>query len=79
MHFSRGECLLQYWLDKRKLSQVEFGRRSGWSQRMISHWCNDERKMSVEAMYTAATILEIRMDQLYRWRLEANDSRPRLK
>lgn len=75
MHFSRGECLLQYWLDKKDITQAEFARRTGWSARIISHWCNRERLMSVDAMYTAATILGIKMDQLYRWKLEASDSR----
>ncbi|WP_424766281.1 helix-turn-helix domain-containing protein [Paenibacillus sp. sgz302251] len=75
MHFSRGECLLQYWLDKKGLTQAEFSRRTGWSTRIISYWCNAERPMSVEAMYTAAIILDIKMDQLYQWKLEASESR----
>lgn len=75
MHFSRGECLLQYWLDKKGITQAEFSRRSGWSTRIISYWCTRDRLMSVDAMYTAATILDIKMDQLYRWKLEARESR----
>ncbi|WP_084134512.1 helix-turn-helix domain-containing protein [Paenibacillus harenae] len=75
MHFSRGECLLRYWLKKRGITQAELSRRTGWSTRMISYWCNDERPMSAEAMYTAATILDIRMEQLYHWKLEASESR----
>ncbi|MGG4035873.1 helix-turn-helix transcriptional regulator [Paenibacillus cisolokensis] len=69
MAYSRGRCLLQYWLDYRGISQAEFARRSGYSKRIVSHWCNDERKMSVEAMYTAAVILGIKMEQLYMWQI----------
>lgn len=72
MAYSRGRCLLQYWLDHNGISQAEFSRRSGWSQRMISHWCNNERLMSVEAMYTAAVLLGIRMDELYQWQISAD-------
>ncbi|OBZ13321.1 helix-turn-helix transcriptional regulator [Bacillus sp. FJAT-26390] len=84
MHFSRGRCLLSYWLHKRGLTQTELSRRTGWSEatpdagwtrRVISFWCNDERLMSVEAMYTVATILDIKMEELYRWKLEASESR----
>lgn len=39
----------------------------GWSQRMVSHWCNGDRYMSAEAMYTASVVLKIRMDTLYEW------------
>ncbi|WP_074048666.1 helix-turn-helix transcriptional regulator [Paenibacillus ihumii] len=71
MAYSRGRCLLQYWLDHRGMSQAEFARRIGWSKRMVSYWCSDERLMSVEAMYTASVILEISMESLYQWRISA--------
>ncbi|MGG3504734.1 helix-turn-helix transcriptional regulator [Paenibacillus lautus] len=69
MAYSRGSCLLQYWLDNRNITQAEFARRTGWKPRMISHWCTNERLMSVEAMYTAAVILNVRMEDLYQWRI----------
>ncbi|MNW46575.1 helix-turn-helix protein [compost metagenome] len=72
MAYSRGRCLLQYWLDHKGMSQAEFARRSGWSTRMVSHWCSNERLMSVEGMYTAAVILGIRMDELYQWQISAD-------
>lgn len=84
MHFSRGECLLSYWLKNRGISQSELARRTGWSMkkpdqgwspRVVSYWCSGEMLMSVEAMYTVATILDIEMEDLYHWKLEANDSR----
>lgn len=84
MHFTRWECMLSYWLKQRNMTQTELARRTGWSPetpengwkpRVISYWCSTELLMSVEAMYTVATILEIRMEDLYRWRLQANDNR----
>ncbi|MGG4035034.1 helix-turn-helix transcriptional regulator [Paenibacillus cisolokensis] len=74
-HFSRGECLLQYWLNNRGISQAELSRRTGYSTRIVSYWCNNERLMNADAMYTVSVILNIRMDQLYTWRLNANSSR----
>ncbi len=62
--------MLRSILKVRKMTQTEFARRSGWSQRMISFYCRDERKMSVEAMYVASLILEVGMDELYEWELE---------
>ncbi|QCT03786.1 hypothetical protein E6C60_3075 [Paenibacillus algicola] len=61
-----------YWLNKRNITQAEFARRTGWSTRMVSYWCKGERLMSVEAMYAAAMILEIHMEDLYQWRLSAD-------
>lgn len=72
MRFSRGSCLLQYWLDKRDMTQVELSNKSGWSERMISHWCTRKRLMTPEAMYTVAHHLEIDSNELYQWILEAN-------
>ena len=67
MAYSRGRCLLQDWLDRRELTQTEFAIRSGWSKRMVSHFCNRTRMMSVEAMYTASLILGCTMEELYEW------------
>ena len=55
------------WLDTKGFTQTEFAERCGWSQRMVSHWCNGDRYMSVEAMYTASVELKIRMEALYEW------------
>ncbi|MEC0211837.1 helix-turn-helix domain-containing protein [Paenibacillus ehimensis] len=62
--------MLQYWLNHKGLSQADLSRHTGYSTRIISHWCTDDRKMSVEAMYTVATFLGIHMEQLYQWKLE---------
>ncbi|MFC3768336.1 helix-turn-helix domain-containing protein [Paenibacillus sp. GCM10012303] len=72
MHFSRGKCLLQYWLDKKGMTQAELSRKTGWSSRMISYWCSRKRLMTPEAMYTVARLLEINTDDLYQWILEVD-------
>ena len=69
MAYSRGSCRLQFWLDKNGITQTEFARRSGWSERIVSYWCRSERYMSVEAMYTASQILGCKMEELYEWRV----------
>ncbi|MDQ1233367.1 transcriptional regulator with XRE-family HTH domain [Paenibacillus sp. SORGH_AS306] len=69
-NISRGRCLLRKLLKSRNMTQTEFALRSGWSQRMVSYYCRDERKMSVEAMYVASLILEVNMADLYEWILE---------
>jgi len=71
VQFSRGRCQLQYWLDKKGMTQVELSDKTGWSKRMISHWCTGKRLMTPEAMYTVAHHLEIKSDDLYQWVLKA--------
>lgn len=67
MKVTRGRCLLQYWLDHREMTQAEFALRTGWSKRMVSFFATSQRSMPVEAMYLAAMILSIQMEQLYEW------------
>ncbi|CAJ1315880.1 helix-turn-helix domain-containing protein [Paenibacillus nuruki] len=64
---SRGRCLLQHWLDRRDMSQAEFSRRTGIPRRMISFYCTNTKKMSLEAMYMASQILSVHMEDLYEW------------
>lgn len=70
MEVIRGRCLLQYWLDHRQMTQAEFALRTGWSKRMVSFIATGRSPMKAEAMYLAATILDIRMDQLYEWEIK---------
>lgn len=65
--FIRGRCLLQSHLEEINMSQAELSRRSGYSQRMISHFVNNERKMSADAMYTISLIIGCEMSNLYEW------------
>lgn len=66
----RGRCLLQYWLDHRQMTQAEFARRTGWSKRMVSFIATGRSPMNPEAMYLAAHILGIQMEQLYEWEIK---------
>lgn len=68
----RGRCLLQRYLGMTGLSQTELANRTGYSQRMISHFANDTRRMSIEAMYVITLELRryipsLRMEDLYEW------------
>lgn len=67
---SRGRCLLQNWLDLRGMTQAEFARRSGWSERMVSYYCNSQKRMSPEALYSASIILDVPMERFYEWHLK---------
>ncbi|KOR88791.1 hypothetical protein AM231_06205 [Paenibacillus solani] len=64
---SRGRCLLPYLLAARGLNQTDYAIKSGRSQRMISHFCTNERIMLPEDMYTASKILKCKMEDLYEW------------
>ncbi|KAA8782485.1 helix-turn-helix transcriptional regulator [Paenibacillus amylolyticus] len=66
---TRGRCLLQFWLDHRQMTQAEFSRRSGWSKRMVSFIATGRSMMNPEAMYLAAQILGIQMEELYEWKV----------
>ncbi|WP_347326776.1 helix-turn-helix domain-containing protein [Paenibacillus wenxiniae] len=68
---SHGRCLLQHWLDKRDLSQTDFARKTGIDVRMVSHYCNNKRTMTIDALYAASVILEVRMDQIYEFKFGA--------
>lgn len=67
MAYSRGRCLLQFWIDQAKITQAEYSRRSGRSKRVISHFCRNELVMKPEDIYTASKILGCRMEDLYVW------------
>ncbi|NOV01316.1 helix-turn-helix domain-containing protein [Paenibacillus planticolens] len=67
MPFSRGRCLLANLLKAEGWSQAEYARKSGRSKRVISHFCNDERVMLPEDLYTASMLFKCRMEDLYEW------------
>lgn len=70
---SRGRCLLQYWLDKRGLTQAEYARRVGRHKRVISHFCNDELIMKPEDEYAGSLVLNCEMKDLHEWNVEYID------
>lgn len=70
MNISIGRCLLQFWLDQRGMSQAEFARRSGISERMVSHYCSGKKKMTVRSLIIASLVLDVPMDRFYEYTLE---------
>lgn len=68
MRFSREECLLQEWLDKKGMTQIELSKKIGWTPKMVSLWCTNKKPMSPEAMYSVAYVLDIRMEYLHTWK-----------
>lgn len=65
MKISRGRCRLLEHITAAGLTQTEYAIRSGRSQRMISHFCNDTRVMLPEDMYTAVMIFGCEWEDLY--------------
>jgi len=61
----RVKCLLGDWIEKKGLTQAEYGRMTNRSPRMISYLCNNERPMHPEDIYYAETILGISFKDLY--------------
>lgn len=64
---ARGRCLLQPLLEKANMSQSELARRTGISQRMISYYASDKKRMSVDSMRAISIVLNCRMEDLYEW------------
>lgn len=72
MAISRGRCLLTPLLKQAGWTQAELSRRTGYSSRMISHFClydgeGKGKPMSPEAMYVVSKALGVRMEALYEW------------
>jgi transcriptional regulator with XRE-family HTH domain len=67
MLFSRGRCLLPDLLQKKGWSQSEYARRSGRSQRMISHFCRNERVMQPEDIHMACILFGCDESELHEW------------
>lgn len=70
MNVSIRRCLLQHWLDFRGMSQAEFARRSGISPRMVSHYCRENQKMTIEVLIISSLILDIPMEKFHEYELE---------
>jgi transcriptional regulator with XRE-family HTH domain len=65
MAFSRGECQIKPLLVKIGMSQAELARKAGYSPRMISFFANDDKPMSVEAMWKVSNVIGCYMEDLY--------------
>jgi transcriptional regulator with XRE-family HTH domain len=65
MNISRGRCLLGQLIKEKGWTQTEYANRSGRTQRMISHFCADERVMQPEDIYIAEILLECDFHDLF--------------
>lgn len=65
MRLSRGRCRLKTLLKEKGWTQAELARRTGYHPRMISHYINNEKPMSVDVMLNIAYALECHMENLY--------------
>ncbi|OME84743.1 hypothetical protein BK122_06355 [Paenibacillus pabuli] len=70
MEISRGRCRLLELINAKGLTQTEYANRSGRSQRMISHFCNNTRVMLPEDMYTAVLLLGCKWEDLYEYKVK---------
>ncbi|OAS21167.1 helix-turn-helix domain-containing protein [Paenibacillus oryzisoli] len=73
MSLSRGRCRLETLLRRKRWSQAELAVRTGYAPRMISHYVNDTRAMSVDVMKNIANALGCLMEDLYDW-VEVDDT-----
>lgn len=58
---------MQSLLDQTGMSQSELARRTGISQRMISYYASNKKRMSVDALRAISVALGCRMEDLYEW------------
>ncbi|SEO10359.1 hypothetical protein SAMN05518670_3630 [Paenibacillus sp. OK076] len=70
MEISRGRFRLLELITAKGWTQTEYANRSGRSQRMISHFCNDTRVMLPEDMYTAVLLLGCKWEDLYEYKVK---------
>ncbi|MGF6356180.1 transcriptional regulator with XRE-family HTH domain [Paenibacillus sp. 4624] len=73
MKVSRGRCLLQERINELGINQAEYGRRTGRSKRMISHFCAGTRVMQPEDLYAAQEVFGLILTDLYELKLIKNE------
>lgn len=66
-HPRRGVCLLGHLLQVKGITQTQLAERTGVSQRMISYYANNEKRMNVDAAKAIAAALNCRIEDLYKW------------
>ncbi|MFX3633750.1 MAG: helix-turn-helix domain-containing protein [Candidatus Pristimantibacillus sp.] len=64
---SRGVCQLKTLLKSKGMTQTVLEEKTGISQRMISHYANDGKRMNIDAARAISTALGCRMEDLYKW------------
>ncbi|MBD7967794.1 helix-turn-helix transcriptional regulator [Paenibacillus gallinarum] len=70
MKISRGRCNLNKLIQAKGLTQAEYARRVGRSKQMISYFCNGQRVMQPEDIYSAQLLLDCTIEELYEFKLD---------
>lgn len=63
----RGVCQLDILLLKSGMTQTQLSLRTGISQRMISYYANNKKRMNVDAAKAISTALNCSIEDLYKW------------
>jgi transcriptional regulator with XRE-family HTH domain len=64
-----GQCLLQYLLDKRQMTQADLSRKTGISTQQISDYINNRRVMSLKNARIISRAIGCIIDDLYDWKI----------
>lgn len=72
--YTRERCLLPDLLLKAGLEQAELARLTEIHPRLISHYCNNTKRMNVDHEYTIWITLrnylpQLQMNELHKWKL----------
>lgn len=62
-----GRCQITKLLKDVKLTQAELADRAGMSESTISHYATKRRIMSIRNAKIIATVLRVKIDDLYSW------------
>lgn len=65
MTYKLGKCLLQFHLQRNRMSQQELAERINKSKQIISRYVNNQTVMSYETALNIAKILNCEMEDLY--------------
>lgn len=67
MYLRVGRCQITKLLKDVKLTQAELADRAGMSESNISHYVTNRRIMSIRNAKIIATVLKVKIDDLYSW------------
>jgi transcriptional regulator with XRE-family HTH domain len=67
MYLRIGRCQITNILKEVKLTQAELADRAGMSESTISHYATKRRVMSIQNAKIIATVLRVKIDDLYSW------------
>lgn len=60
-------------LKSKKITQTEFAKMLGVSQRLVSYWCTKEREPDATMMTKIAHLLGISVEQIVLWFAKGNE------